>query len=305
MMKVLVTGATGFLGSHLVRRLLAEGHEVAAFKRRSSSLGRVLDIAKDLAWYYADEADLSSPFRKHVHFDAVIHTATCYGRQGESLSTIFEANTGFPVRLLEVATYFNTDIFFNTDTYFNTDTILCSHLNKYSLTKKQFAEWGQMVAEFDSIRFANIRLEHVYGAGDSSTKFTTNIIRQCLNNMPYICLTAGEQLRDFIHINDVVDAYMLLLKKHPILPAGFIQCGLGSGCAVSIREFVEYVHRISNSSSRLDFGALPYRDHEIMASVADISLLLSLGWQPCFSIETGVREVIEVERKCQTRQATE
>lgn len=304
-MNVLVTGATGFLGSHLVRRLLGDGHEVAAFKRHNSSLCRVFDIAKDLAWYYADDADLSLPFRKHVHFDAVIHTATCYGRQGESFSTIFEANTAFPVRLLETAAHFKIDTFFNTDTYFNTNSILCSHLNAYSLSKKHFTEWGRLVAESGAIRFANIKLEHIYGPGDSPTKFTAHIIRQCLNNEPTIRLTNGEQLRDFIHINDVVDAYILLLEKKSLLPADFITCGLGTGTAVSIREFVENVHHISNSSSKLYFGALPYRDNEIMKSAADITLLSSLGWKPLYSIKRGLLEVIDGERKSQTTHTTE
>lgn len=289
-MKVLVTGATGYLGSNLVRRLLADGHEIAAFKRRGSSLTRVLDVVSDMDWYYVDEPDLSVPFKRHAGFDAVVHMATCYGRNGESSATIFDANAAFPARLLDAATSFNTA------TFFNTDTILSPCLNLYALSKKQFSDWGKMVISSRDTRFVNIRLEHIYGPLDDPTKFTTNIIRQCLKNVSTIALTPGEQLRDFIYIDDTVDAYSRLLDKQSFLPAGYVEIGLGSGVAITIREFVELVQTLCNSNSHLNFTALPYREHEIMQSAADISLLLRLGWEPHNTLETGLEKTIEAEK---------
>lgn len=289
-MKVLVTGATGYLGSHLVRRLLSDGHEVAAFKRPESSLSRLLDVAGDIAWYYSDEPDLSEPFKRHDGFDAILHTATCYGRNGESPATIFAANTSFPVRLLDAAT------FYNTDTYFNTDTVLYPYLNLYALSKKQFTEWGEMVSGQCSIRFVNIRLEHIYGPHDDPSKFTTHIIRQCLKNVPALALTLGEQLRDFIYIDDTVGAYSQLLEKQLSLPGKYVNVDLGSGCAVTVREFVEMVHSRCNSTTKLDFGAIPYRKHEIMQSTADISFLLQLGWKPNITLEAGLAQTTEAEK---------
>lgn len=296
-MKVLLTGASGYLGSNLVRRLLTDGYEVAAFKRRESNLSRLKGIVNDIAWYYADQTDLSAPFKRHDGFDAVVHTATCYGRNGESPGTIFAANVAFPVRLLDTAIYFNTDTFFNTDTYFNTDTILSTYLNLYSFSKKQFAEWGKMVSGQCSVRFINIRLEHIYGPLDDPSKFTTYIIHQCLENVPAIALTPGEQMRDFIYINDVIDAYSLMLKKQPHLPIGYLNVGLGSGGSVTIRRFVELVHRFCGSKTKLNFGAIPYRDNEIMASTADLSFLSQLGWKQNTNLEAGLIQTIEVSKK--------
>ena len=288
-MRILLTGATGFLGSHLAMRLLEKGHDVVAYKRPGSSFYRLGEIAGDVSWYNLEADDVALPFQKYDRIDAVIHVATCYGRKGESYSTIFQANTGFPVRLLDAAVRFKTPVFFNTD------TVLDPRLNPYALTKRHFAEWGRMVAESEGIRFTNIRLEHIYGAGDDTSKFTTHIVRQCLQDAPTIPLTAGEQKRDFIHIDDTVEAYLTLLERQAEIPQDFVELGLGSGGAVTIRAFVELVHRLCRSTSRLDFGALPYRSHEIMTSDTDITLLGSLGWTPRFSLVEGLQKMITEE----------
>ena len=138
---------------------------------------------------------------------AVVHTATCYGRNRETPLEVFEANLKFPLDLLEKAALFSTD------TFFNTDTILYKYLNGYSLSKHQFVEWGKQYADEHKIKFCNIKLEHMYGPGDDDSKFTTYVINSCLNNVPEVKLTLGEQERDFIYIDDVVSAYQLLLKK--------------------------------------------------------------------------------------------
>ena len=283
-MKVLVTGATGFLGSHLVKGLLRAGHEVAILKRSFSDTWRINHIIKQLDCYNLDKCALDAPFKSHGKFEAIIHTATCYGRKGEDIVEIFEANTLFPLKLLETAT------FFNTDTFFNTNTILSKYLNSYSLSKKNFMEWGKQFADSGKIQFTNIKLEHIYGPWDDESKFTTYIMKSCLANIPELRLTLGEQKRDFIYIDDVVEAYLMLLKTSN--KEIYQDYELGSGQAISIREFVETVHSMIGSKTMLNFGALPYREGEIMESNANISALKEIGWTPKINIKTGIEKII-------------
>ena len=288
-MKILVTGATGFLGSHLVKALLDEGHLVIILKRSFSDTGRIADILPRLTSYDLDRCSLEEPFEEQGKIDAIIHAATCYGRSGESVSEIFESNAAFPLRLLETA------VSFATDTFFNADTSLDRFLNPYSLAKKQFADWGRLFACQGRIRFVNVELEHFYGAGDDASKFLTHVIDSCLDNVPELPLTAGAQRRDFIHIDDVVAAYLLLLKNNSGSGQAFQEYDLGSGEAIGLRELVETVHRLAGSNTRLNFGALPYRDNEVMESHADISSLLALGWSCKVSLADGLRKTIEEE----------
>lgn len=292
MKTILITGGTGFLGSHLVKSLLADNYTVVLLKRKPSSLERIASLIPRLHIFDVEDG-LEKPFEKLDRVDVVIHTATCYGKHGETVSSIFDSNVVFPLRLLETAILFNTDTFFNTDTYFNTESPLTNYLSSYALSKRQFMEQGKLIAGSGKIRFLNLRLEHLYGPEDDNRKFVPHIIRNCLQNVPELQLTLGEQKRDFVYIDDVAEAYITLLDKLEEIPFGFIQFGIGTGQTVSIRDFVSTVHRVTGSKTKLVFGGVPYRENEIMNSSADVTGIEALGWRCQHDIESGIRKTLE------------
>lgn len=289
--RILITGVTGFLGSHLAKALLANGYEVVALKRKSSPLRRVESIASSIVFSDVEELDFDRLFSDCGEIDTIIHTATCYGRNGESVSEVFTANTEFPLRLLDAGSRAGVKMFLNTD------TILDKYLNLYALSKNQLLQWGKFFAKHEKIRFANLRLEHFYGPDDDPTKFSAYVINSCLANVPELRLTKGEQKRDFIYIDDVVSAYLVLLKKLDSIDDKFVEFDVGSGRSVSIKNFVETAHRLVASKTHLAFGAIPYREGEVMHSEADMSGLTALGWRCRYDIEDGLKEVIKQEKE--------
>lgn len=290
MKRILLTGGTGFLGSHLAKAMVDRGYEVVALKRKSSSTKRINSIALNIELVDVDDLDLKKLFNNAKDIDAIIHTATCYGRNSESISEIFSANTVFPLQLLDAGSQAGVKIFINTD------TILDKYLNLYSLSKNQLLQWGKFFSLHNEIKFINLRLEHFYGPGDDATKFTAFVINNCLRNTPELKLTLGEQKRDFIYINDVVAAYLLVLEKATDFNKSFIEFDVGSGRSVSIRHFAEIVHSLADSYTHLAFGAIPYREGEVMQSAADISGLTALGWQCQYDVAAGLKAVIDIER---------
>ena len=293
---VLITGATGFLGSHLVKALLKDNYRVVILKRRFSNTKRIEDVLSQCCVYDIDQCELSKPFEDLGKIDAVIHTATCYGRNNETTAEIIESNVLFPLRLLEISSFYKTDIFFNTDTFFNKETVSYSYLSTYTTSKRHFLDWGKQIAEKQSIKFVNLKLEHIFGAGDGDSKFVTHIIKSCLNNVDELKLTAGEQKRDFIHIDDVVSIYQLLLKKVKEETSFYQEYPVGSGKAITVRELVEMIHRLTRSKTILNFGALPYREGEIMFSEANIYQLKLLSFQHSASLVEKLKKTIEKER---------
>ena len=288
---ILLTGATGYLGSYLANALVAQGHKVIILKRKSSSILRISSIIHVVKMYNIENLDYSILFSAHGKIDAIIHTATCYGRHGEKPSEVFEANTGFPLRLMDAAKAAGVDLFINTD------TILDKYVNSYSLSKNQLLEWGKFSCTQNKMFFVNMRLEHFYGPYDASSKFTTHVINSCLRNVPKLKLTYGEQIRDFIYIDDVVSAYLVILERAKGFSFFFNEFDVGSGAAVSIREFVELVHKITNSQTYLAFGSIPYRAGEMMKSNADIEPLKELGWFCKTDLEKGLKLVMEGHRQ--------
>ncbi len=184
---------------------------------------------------------------------------------------------------------------FNVGSFVNTDTLLPKYLNEYSLSKKQFTEWLKLRAE--KVQVINMKLEHMYGPKDDTTKFIPWVISQLAADVSEIKLTKGEQERDFIYIDDVVSAYLLVLKNSRDLPA-FSEFEVGTGDPVSVRDFLEtlktaYEIKSGKSTPPLRFGALPYRDGEMMRVEVDNHSLISLGWNVRTNMNDGILKILE------------
>lgn len=287
---ILLTGATGYLGSHLAQALADAGYVVVVLKRRSSSLARLDPVLSKVTLVDIEDCDYGSLFHEYGKIDAVIHCATAYGRVGETVENMVESNLAFPLKLLAAAAKANVQAFFNAD------TALDKFLNAYTLSKAQFAEWGRYFSQKRNISFFNLRLQHIYGPNDDDSKFTTYVIKGCLKNAQNLELTKGEQERDFIYIEDVVTAYLLLLEKQSSMKEGFAEFDIGSGETVTIREFSELVKDVSGSSAHLNFGARPYREGEVMYARAETDPLRKMGWRCNYTLEQGLKRAIEGSR---------
>jgi CDP-paratose synthetase len=287
-MTVLVTGGTGFLGAHLVRRLVDDGRRVILAKRSASSTVRIADLAPRLTMFDLDRQPLEDIFMKY-RVDLVLHCATDYGRKQTPPSQVIDANLVLPLKLLELAAEAKTRAFINTD------TILDKRVSFYALSKQQFSEW---LAAFSSrLTGINVALEHFFGPGDDATKFVSRMVSDVVAGVDRIELTPGEQKRDFIYIDDVVDAFMILIDRSAALPSGCHSFEIGTGRKTSIQEFMRLLSRLSgNTRTRLEFGAIPYRENEAMETNVDLSGLKALGWSARVPLEEGLRRTIENER---------
>lgn len=283
---LVLSGATGYLGSQLARRLIANREPVLLLKRRASSLRRLVGI--EVPTLDIDDGLDAQSLCRHGPPLAVIHMATCYGRHGESEAEIRAANVDFPRRLLAAATGAGANVFINTD------TTLDAAVSVYSASKAQFRADLDTQSQAGGIPSINLRLQHFYGPGDDPSKFCTHVIRNCLAHVPHLDLTSGEQRRDFIYIDDVVAAYLHVIAE---APDAVPQCiDVGSGEAVALRYLVERIHRLTGSRTELRFGARPQRVGEAPLSVADTAALRALGWQRRIDLDAGLQLTIEHER---------
>lgn len=286
----LLTGATGFLGSNLLKMLLNKNHQVIVLKRSFSDLSRISDYLPMVTSYNLDEiTSLEDVFKNHA-IDCILHSATDYGRKTSDKTRPVYSNLIFPLQLIQLGKVHGVRAFINTD------TMLEKSVSTYALAKKQFLEWMELYAK-DMICI-NLALEHFYGPHDDKNKFLSYIIQSLLENVSEIPLTSGEQKRDFIYIDDVISAYILILENLFSYTAGSIyHFNVGSGSIISIKDVVLLIQKIiGNSTSLLAFGKIPYRENEVMLSSVDLSKINALGWKPNTTLFDGLQKTIMIEK---------
>ena len=281
-MKILLTGATGYLGGHLCRRLIHEGHHVVALHlnhaERLVSLGA--DEERSVTKVYLEDEPIEGIVERHA-IDGVIHTATLYGRGDESFAKMVSANVVFPVAIM--ASCVKNKVKF----FMNTDTILAKDVSAYALTKSHVVDWMKVFA--DKVKMVDMKLDHFYGPKDKNTKFVAFVLEKLLRNEPSIDLTEGTQTRDFIYVDDVVDAYVAVLGNLDKIALGNVAVfEVGTNVKTSIRHLVTKLKELTRSTTVLNFGAVPLRKNEMLDYDVDTTALRLLGWSPRIGIDEGL-----------------
>lgn len=291
-MNILLTGATGFLGSNLLARLVEDGHNVIILVRQSSSLQRIADRLDRVTVHKVGDSNYQDLFQANK-IETIIHCATNYGRGAIDTVELLDSNLIMPITLLQ------SGCFAGVRCFINTDTILDKGVSDYALSKSQFREWLRNYAR--KMVCVNVALEHFFGPLDNPTKFVSFIVKQFLDDVDSIDLTLGEQKRDFIFIDDVVSAFLLILERCASLESGYLDYEVGTGVTISIRDFVELTKQIvGNTRTQLNFGAIPYRENEAMETVVNTAAIRSLGWCPGTSLIEGISKMVAQEREKRT-----
>lgn len=291
-MNILLTGATGFLGSNLLACLVEDGHKVTILVRDSSSSQRITTLRDQITIYTIGESSLYDLFHTNK-IETVIHCATNYGRGNSNPSDLLEANLIMPLQLLQAGCDAGARCFINTD------TILDKSVSDYGLSKSQFQEWLGRYAH--KMVCVNVTLEHFYGPHDDATKFVSYIVKQLLDGVESIDLTLGEQKRNFVYIDDIVSAFTRIIDSCASLKSGYFGYEVGTGSTITIRDFVKLAKQITgNTHTQLNFGAIPYRKNEPMETVVNTDAICALGWNPRTSLADGLTRMVAQERETRT-----
>lgn len=290
-MTILLTGSTGFLGSYLLGSFLNNGNDVIALKRSTSNTCRIDKYLDRVSFYDIDKSNLSDIFKLHK-IDIVINTVTNYGRNDNKISSIVDTNLIFGLKLLEESVNNNINAFINTDTLLN------RNINSYALSKSQLVDWMHFLSNKET-KMIDIKIEHMYGLKDDENKFIYWLINQLKQNVDKIDLTSGTQKRDFIYIDDIVNAYESIINNLYKLK-NFEEFELGSGTSIEVKSFIEKIYselsRKQNITTKLNFGTISYRDNENMNMQANIKKLQELNWKSNISIEDGIKRIIKEEK---------
>ncbi len=299
--RVFVTGASGFIGSHLCRRLLREGARVFAFLRRDSDMWRVRDIARDFVQVMGDLRDADGMRRalREIRPEIIFHLAALVdvSRSLDLLDEMMDINVRGTMALIKGLKNVEYRCFVNTgasEEYglgpspFREDQTPAP-VSPYSASKSCSTMVCGMLHRGLGLPMVTLRPFLTYGPFQTGDMLVPSTVRKAISG-DTIKTTRGEQTRDLVFVSDIVEGYLLAAQRPEALGEVI---NLGTGREHRVRDVVELIVRMSRSKSRVDIGALPYRPGEARRFVADGSKAARLlGWTPKVDLEDGLRETI-------------
>jgi nucleoside-diphosphate-sugar epimerase len=295
---VLVTGASGFVGSHIARLLVREGLEVHAIVRERSSLTRVADIADELRLVHADLLDTGEVERHVVRLEPelCIHAAW-YAVPGKYL----DADENAPLvaataalgsalaragcsRLVGVGTCYEYDTRVGT----LSESAPTRPLSVYAASKFAAFLLLEQVGARAGMDVAWTRLFYQYGPFEDERRLVPAVISVLLQGQE-ARVTRGEQIRDFLHVEDVAAAVWAVARSGV---TGAVN--VGSGEPITVRGLVEMIGSIVGRPDLLAFGALPDRPDDPPVVCADNRrLVVECAWRRTRTHAEGLRETVE------------
>jgi nucleoside-diphosphate-sugar epimerase len=305
--RVLVTGGSGFIPSHLVRRLLADGAKVATTLRYANVVKneRIRDLWDDLEIIEADlrnRGALEQIRRFRPNF--LFHLAA-YNHVGQSFTQVeecFDVNAKGTANLLDTCGPVDKFIYMSTSEVYGhqsavpfVETMTPDPISPYAITKYAGELYCRLKQRVEGgFPIVIVRPFNVYGPYQSSKAVIPELIINCLRGVP-VRTTKGEQTREFNYVSDIVDG-LIRAALHPDRIDGPVN--IAAGEEVRICDLVRTIAAITGTKSTVEIGALPYRPTEIWRMYADATRAQQLlGWRPQVTIEQGLRQTVDWFRR--------
>ncbi len=308
MQRIFVTGATGFIGPHLVRRLVAEGHQVHILHRPSSDLSRLTDYGPAVHFWQCDLLDarklqeVLESVCPHVIFHLAADTTLSLRHFDPALAgpaQSIEGNIRPSINLLVCAANARLSqlrllVRMGGVEEYGRGPLPCMESQReqptspYSASQVAITHYLQMLSPRLHFRTVTVRPAAIYGPSRSTHLLIPSLIEHCLQGRDFR-LGSRSHGRDFVYVDDFIDALVLLLTKS--VPTGEI-INIASGREHLIGELASLVIRLTGANIKLTEGA-PSRAEQILhmcASGAKAKELL--GWEPSTDLAEGLRRTI-------------
>jgi CDP-paratose synthetase len=292
-MKILMTGATGFIGRNLANKLIKK-YNITAIVRESSNIS-FLDKKIEIFRYNGNINNLIN-FFKYKKFDGIIHLASLFlsFHKIEDIELLIDSNIKFGTELLECAKLFNVKWFINTGTFwqhYNNEQY--NPVNLYAATKEAFEVIAKYYVETSNLVFTTIKLNDTFGLNDTRKKIF-NLWIDCIKNNKTLDMSKGEQIIDISYIEDVVSAYEIMienLSKKDYKKYNLKSYVVSNKERISLKDLAKLFEEVTGKKININWGAKNYREREIMIPYNKGELVP--GWQQKYTL----KEAMEITLK--------
>lgn len=295
----LVTGATGFVGSHVARRLVAGGMNVHLLLRPASSLEAVTDLVDRVTIHrHSNDVDALLVILDRAKPDIVFHLSTYFHAEHkpQDIAPMVASNVQFPAELLEVMTRSGCRLLVNAGTawqHFKNEDYnpVCFH----AATKQAFEAIVTYYAETRGLRTITLKLHDTYGPGDRRRKLF-HLLRETTKNGAPLAMSPGNQKLDLTFASDVAEAFWiagqrLLGGKNRAKHESFV---IETREHRSLRKVAALYAEVTGTKLAIVWGGRPYREREVMAPWTKGRTIP--GWKPKVRLREGIR-LMEMEKE--------
>nr|WP_297227041.1 NAD(P)-dependent oxidoreductase [uncultured Prevotella sp.] len=266
-MRILVTGATGFVGQHLLPYLEKQGHEVYALVRPSTDGSKVYT---NHLYVFEDDIEHLASYLLENHVDGIIHLASLYIAQHKpaDIKNIVTSNVYLGTAVMEAAIKAGVKWFLNTGTIWQNYNVepysdkYCP-VNLYAASKQAFMDMAKYYTEVSDIRFCTLKLCDTYGANDTRRKIFA-LFEQIAKSGECLKMSPGDQKLDIVHIDNVVRDFEALAEKLDNGEQLREEYVVSSGRQKSLKEIAKQYEIDHQVILNIEWGGRPYRKREVM-----------------------------------------
>lgn len=295
--KILVTGAGGFIGANLIAALESDGAKVFSLVRKQTDLYRLKQIKSDSELLFVDllEHDEVTKVGNFIQPDYVFHTATL--RHEDDWQATLNINAAAIVNLIKAVASPQLKMFVHLGSSYEYGNIATPYKENDSIKPNTFFGASkaagtlllQHLAKCEGLPIIILRLFHVYGRMEPSTRLIPSAIKLILQNKD-VPITMPSFVRDYIHIYDIIDACYKAAQYKELSGQIF---NIGTGIETSSDKIVNDLGALMGKSVKIMPGKFPTRSWERTNWCADISLARKkLGWVPNTTLQEGLKQSI-------------
>ncbi len=302
----LITGATGFIGVNLVRELVRQGHNVNVIVRNKRLNWRLWDISQQISIH---ECDIQEPrlqgIVSKIKPDYIFHLAAYGALPSENdIGKMVDVNIKGTANLIDAVKQNPFKLFINTSSCVEygikaiamKESDILEPINNYGVIKSAVTLYCQKEAIRSNLPLINLRLFTPFGYFENKDRLIPSVVLSVIKNEP-IRVSTPESVRDFVFIEDVVDAYIHATKT--LFSKGEI-FNIGTGIEHRVEEIIKICIKLSNSESKVLWGAVEKQSRFIEPKTwkADTSKTKTLlKWESKNSMESGLQKTIDWFRK--------
>lgn len=293
---ILITGGTGFIGSNLVKKMQRDGYSLLLLthNKHIESAGSGVE-----EWQYTGNIDELKKLFQTKKIKGIIHLATCFApaHTYEQIPRMINSNIELGTLLLDCAYNAGVSFFLNIGTFwqhYNADEY--NPVNLYAATKQALEDIAAYYRIISDVKICTLCLNDTYGRGDTRKKIFPLWKELAADPQRTMEMSAGEQIIDILHIDDVVAGIIHLMKmmldNAPQISGDYIFY-LSATDKYTLRETAEIFEKVCGNKLNIKWGIKPYRLREVMLPACYGKLLP--GWKSRISLVDGIKDFLGIK----------